>query len=158
MTKFVPSSTYKLEEETLKVKQISYPPNPKPSFNPKRAQKQTTNSSMPNLDRVYTCMFCGRDGHLVEFCFHRINHEHRLRAKDFRNSHHIFHDMCGSKLDPNLGHGSTSSCTSQRTSCLSQSDASSFHTMPPSRPLHHFSYCEKDGHQFHSCFRRVRHM
>jgi hypothetical protein len=38
-TKFVSSSTYKDEEETLKVKQIAYPPNPKPFFNPKRAQK-----------------------------------------------------------------------------------------------------------------------
>jgi hypothetical protein len=37
--KFVPSSTYNDEEETLKGKQIPYPPNPKSSFNPKRAQK-----------------------------------------------------------------------------------------------------------------------
>jgi hypothetical protein len=56
-TKFVPSSTYNDEEETLKAKQIPYPPNPKSSFNPKRAQKQTTNSSMSNLDGVYICMF-----------------------------------------------------------------------------------------------------
>jgi hypothetical protein len=35
-TKFVPRSMYKDEEETLKAKQIPYPPNPKPSFNPKR--------------------------------------------------------------------------------------------------------------------------
>jgi hypothetical protein len=33
--KFVPSSTYKDEEETLKAKQISYPLIPKPSFNSK---------------------------------------------------------------------------------------------------------------------------
>jgi hypothetical protein len=65
--KFVPSSTYKVEEETLKAKQIPYPPNPKPSFNPKRAQKQTTNPSMPNLDGVYTCIFCDCAGHLDEF-------------------------------------------------------------------------------------------
>jgi hypothetical protein len=31
-TKFVPKFTYKDEEETLKAKQIPYPPNPKPSF------------------------------------------------------------------------------------------------------------------------------
>jgi hypothetical protein len=42
-TKFMPSSTCKDEEETLKAKQIPYPPNPKPFFNLKRAQKQTTN-------------------------------------------------------------------------------------------------------------------
>jgi hypothetical protein len=42
-TKFVPSSPYKDEKETLKTKQIPYPPNPKSSFNPKRAQKQASN-------------------------------------------------------------------------------------------------------------------
>jgi hypothetical protein len=67
-TKFVSSSTYKDEEQTLKAKQIPYPPNPKPSFNLKRAQKQTTNSCMPNLDGAYICMFCGRASHLDEFC------------------------------------------------------------------------------------------
>jgi hypothetical protein len=63
----VPSSTYKDEEETLKAKQISYPPNAKPSFNPKRAQKKTTNPSMSNLDGVYICMFYGCADHLDEF-------------------------------------------------------------------------------------------
>jgi hypothetical protein len=53
-TKFVPSCTYKDEEETIKAKPIPYPPNPKPSFNPKKVQRQTTNSSMHNLDGVYT--------------------------------------------------------------------------------------------------------
>jgi hypothetical protein len=53
-TKFVPNSTYKDEEETIKAKPIPYPPNPKPSFNPKKVQRQTTNSSMHNLDGVYT--------------------------------------------------------------------------------------------------------
>jgi hypothetical protein len=68
-TKFVPSSTYNDEEESLKAKQSPYPPNPKPSFNPKRAQKQTSNPSMPNLDGVYIYIFCGHAGHLDEFCF-----------------------------------------------------------------------------------------
>jgi hypothetical protein len=71
-TKFVPSSTYKYEEETLKAKQIPYPPNPKSSVNPKRAQKQATNPAMPNLDGVYICMFCGRAGHLGEFSFQSV--------------------------------------------------------------------------------------
>jgi hypothetical protein len=55
-TKFVLRSTYKDEKETLKAKPIPYPSNPKSSFNPKRVQRQTTSSSMPNLDGVYTCM------------------------------------------------------------------------------------------------------
>jgi hypothetical protein len=76
-TKFVPSSTYNDEEETLNAKQIPYPPNPKSSFNPKRAQKQTTNPSMPNLDGVYISMFCGRARHLDEFYFWRKRMEKR---------------------------------------------------------------------------------
>jgi hypothetical protein len=39
-TKFMPTSTYNDEEETLKAKQIPYPRNPKPSFNPKRGVKR----------------------------------------------------------------------------------------------------------------------
>jgi hypothetical protein len=42
---FVPSSTYKDMEEILKAKQIPQPPNPKLSFNLKRAKKQITNAS-----------------------------------------------------------------------------------------------------------------
>jgi hypothetical protein len=85
--KFVPSSTYKDEEETLKAKPIPYPPNPKPSFNLKKVQSQTTNSSMPNLDGVCTCMFCGRAGHMDKFCFRckRIEKRHFEYA---RNSYH----------------------------------------------------------------------
>jgi hypothetical protein len=84
--KFVPSSTYKDEEETLKAKQIPYPPNPKSSFNPKRAQKQTTNPSIPNLVGAYICMFCGRAGHLDEFCFRR-NRMEKMHVDYARNSY-----------------------------------------------------------------------
>jgi hypothetical protein len=65
-TKFVPISTYNDEEETIKAKQIPYPPNPKPSFNPKRGVK--TESPKPR-EEVFICMFCGHVGHLDEFCF-----------------------------------------------------------------------------------------
>jgi hypothetical protein len=85
--KFVSNSTYNDEEEILKVKQIPYPPNPKSSFNPKRAQKQTINSSISNLDGVYTYMFCGRAGHLVKFCFRHKRTEKR-RVDYARNSYH----------------------------------------------------------------------
>jgi hypothetical protein len=86
-TKFVPSSTYKDEEETLKHKQISYPPNTKPSFNPKRVQNQTTNPSMTNLHGVYMCMFCVHVGHLDEFCFRRKRIE--KRRVDYARKTHI---------------------------------------------------------------------
>jgi hypothetical protein len=87
-TKFVPSSTYNDEEETLKAKQIPYPPNPKPSFNPKKVQRKTTNSSMLNLDGVYTCMFCGRAGHLDKFCF---RHK-RIEKRHFEYARNSYHD------------------------------------------------------------------
>jgi hypothetical protein len=58
-TKFVPSSTYKDEEETLKAKQIPYPPNPKPSFTPKRAQKQASNQpTHPCLTLMVLTLAC----------------------------------------------------------------------------------------------------
>jgi hypothetical protein len=100
-TTFMPSSTYKYEEETLKAKQISYPPNPKPSFNPKRDQKQTTNPSNPkpsfnpkrevrketskSREKALICMFCGCASHLNDFCFHRKRIEKR-RFDYARNS------------------------------------------------------------------------
>jgi hypothetical protein len=46
-TKFVPSSTYNDEEETLKAKQIPYPPNPKPSFN----LKERCEERIPQAER-----------------------------------------------------------------------------------------------------------
>jgi hypothetical protein len=85
-TKFVSSSTYKDEEQTLKAKQIPYPLNPKSSFNPKRAQKQTTNSCMSNFDDVYIYMFCGRAGHLDEFCLRRKRIE-KMHFDYARNSY-----------------------------------------------------------------------
>jgi hypothetical protein len=73
-TKFVPSSTYNDEEETLKTKQISYPPNPKPSSNSKRGVKRE--STKPR-EEAFVCIFCGRAGHLNEFCFQQKRIERR---------------------------------------------------------------------------------
>jgi hypothetical protein len=80
-TKFMPSSTYNGEEETLKAKQIPYPPNPKPSFNPKRGVKR----EFPKpREEAFVCMFCGRAGHLDEFCF-RWKRIERRRVEYARN-------------------------------------------------------------------------
>jgi hypothetical protein len=38
--KFIPSSNYHKEEETIKSTKAYYPSNPKPSFNPKRGVKK----------------------------------------------------------------------------------------------------------------------
>jgi hypothetical protein len=64
--KFVPSSNYHKEEESLKPTKTHYPSNPKSSFNPKRGvEKNTPNPS----EKVYIYKFCDRVGHLDEFCF-----------------------------------------------------------------------------------------
>jgi hypothetical protein len=42
--KFVPSSNYHKEEESLKSTKTHYPSNPKPSFNPKRVVKKYSKS------------------------------------------------------------------------------------------------------------------
>jgi hypothetical protein len=79
--KFVPSSSYHKEEEALKPTKAHYPSNPKPSFNPKREARKET----PKLrEEAFICMFCGRAGHLDEFCFwqKRIERRHVKYARD----------------------------------------------------------------------------
>jgi hypothetical protein len=63
--KFVPSSSYHKEEETLKQTKSHYPSNPKPSFNPKREARKETKLR----EEDFVCLFCGCAGHLDEFCF-----------------------------------------------------------------------------------------
>jgi hypothetical protein len=82
--KFVPSSNYHKEEESLKPTKTHYPSNPKPSFNPKRGVKKNT----PNpSEEVYICLFYGRAGHLDEFCF-RCKRIEKRRVDYARNSYH----------------------------------------------------------------------
>jgi hypothetical protein len=72
--KFIPSSNYHKEEETVKFIKTHYPSNPKPSFNPKReVRKEAPKSS----EEAFVCMFYGRAGHVDEFCFHRKRIEKR---------------------------------------------------------------------------------
>jgi hypothetical protein len=72
--KFIPSSNYHKEEEALKSAKTHYPSNPKPSFNPKREVKR---ESFKPREKAFICMFCGRAGHLDEFCFHHKRIEKR---------------------------------------------------------------------------------
>jgi hypothetical protein len=65
-SKFIPTSTYHKEEPTIKSTKAHYSSNSKPSFNPKREVRKET----PKLrEEAFVCMFCGRAGHLDEFCF-----------------------------------------------------------------------------------------
>jgi hypothetical protein len=80
--KFVPTSNYHKEEETIKSTKTHYPSNPKPSFNPKREVRK----EIPNpREEAFVCIFCGCASHLVEFCFHRKRIEKRSFDYD-RNS------------------------------------------------------------------------
>jgi hypothetical protein len=64
--KFIPSFTYDQEEKRIKSTKAHYPSNPKPSINPKREVRKET----PKLrEEDFVCIFCGRAGHLDEFCF-----------------------------------------------------------------------------------------
>jgi hypothetical protein len=80
--KFIPSSTYHKEEETIKSTKAHYPSNPKSSFNPKRDVKKATPKPR---EAAFICMLCGRAGHLDEFCFRRKRIERR-RFEYARNS------------------------------------------------------------------------
>jgi hypothetical protein len=81
--KFIPRSIYHKEEATIKSTKTHYPSNPKPSFNPKRE----VTKEIPKLrEEAFVCMFCGRAGHLGEFCFHRKRIEKR-RFDYARNSY-----------------------------------------------------------------------
>jgi hypothetical protein len=81
--KFVPTSNYHKEEETINFIKTHYPFSPKPSFNPKREVRK----EIPKpREEAFICMFCGHAGHLDEFCFYRK----RIKKRRFdyaRNSH-----------------------------------------------------------------------
>jgi hypothetical protein len=79
--KFIPSSTYHQEEKIIKFIKTHYPSNPKPSFNPKRDVRK---ENPKPREEACVCMFCGRVGHLDEFCFwcKRIEKRHLDYARN----------------------------------------------------------------------------
>jgi hypothetical protein len=81
--KFVSSFSYHKEEEALKSTKVHYPCNPKTSFNPKRDVKR---ESPKPREEAFVCIFCGRAGHLDEFCFWRKRIERRC-VEYARNSY-----------------------------------------------------------------------
>jgi hypothetical protein len=79
--KFIPSSSYHKEEATIKSTKAHYPSNPKPYFKPKREARKETPKPR---EEAFIHMFCGRAGHLDEFCFRqkRIERRHVEYARD----------------------------------------------------------------------------
>jgi hypothetical protein len=103
--KFVPSSNYHKEEETLKSTKTHYPSNPKPYFNPKREVKKETPKPR---EEAFICMFCGCAGHLDEFCFCRK----RIEKRCFDYARNLYHDefidflpRTSSHASPHFFHG-----------------------------------------------------
>jgi hypothetical protein len=72
--KFILSSTYHKEEAIIKPTKAHYPSKTKSSFNPKREGRKETPKPR---EKSFICMFCGRAGHLNEFCFRRKRIEKR---------------------------------------------------------------------------------
>jgi hypothetical protein len=81
--KFIPRSSYHKEEATIKSTKAHYPSNTKSSFNPKREGRKETPKPR---EEAFVCIFCGRAGHLNEFCFRRKRIERR-RIEYARNSY-----------------------------------------------------------------------
>jgi hypothetical protein len=102
--KFIPSSIYHQEEKIIKSNKAHYPSNPKPSFNPKREVGKETAKLR---EEAFVCMFCGRVGHLVEFCFRRKRIE--MRRFDYaRNSYRDeFSDFPSRSFSHALSHTSS---------------------------------------------------
>jgi uncharacterized protein YjeT (DUF2065 family) len=81
--KFIPTSNFHQEEETIKSTKTHYPSSPKPSFNPKREVRKETPKPR---DEAFICMSCGRASHLNEFCFRHKRIE-KMRFNYDRNSY-----------------------------------------------------------------------
>jgi hypothetical protein len=80
---FLAPATIK-EEKALKPTKAHYPSDPKAFFNPKREVRKETPKPR---EKAFVCMFCGRAGHLDEFCF-RWKRIERRRVEYARDSYH----------------------------------------------------------------------
>jgi predicted nuclease with TOPRIM domain len=114
-----------------------------------------THTSKPN----FHCTFCKKDGHTVEFCFRRVKHERRVRAKAVKKPRSLSHGTCDSNVGTKSSIEVDASCSkSQGISHLQENGNSSTQTVPPDRPLYHCSLCGKDEHQESFCYHRARKM
>jgi hypothetical protein len=98
-SKFVPTSNYHKEEQTIKSTKTHYPSSPKPSFNPKREVRK----EIPKpREKVFVCTFCGRTGHLDEFCFRRK----RIEQRHFEYAKNSYRDEFLDFLSRSYSHAS----------------------------------------------------
>jgi hypothetical protein len=92
-----------------------------------------THTSKPK----FHCTFCNKDGHIVEFCFRRVKHKPRVRAKAFKKPRSLSHGTCDSNVGSKSSIEVDASCSkSQGTSHLQEKGDLSTQTVPPDRPLY----------------------
>jgi hypothetical protein len=80
---FLAPATIKKRKHLNQPKPITYPIQSYPSTNPKRGVK---GESPKPREEAFVCMFCGRAGHIDEFCFQQKRIERR-RVEYARNSY-----------------------------------------------------------------------
>jgi hypothetical protein len=103
--KFVPSSNYHKEEETIKSTKTHYPFNPKPYFNNKREVRRETPKPR---EEAFICMFCACASHMDEFCFRRKRIEKRrfdYARNSYRNEFIDFLPCTSSRASSHFFHG-----------------------------------------------------
>jgi hypothetical protein len=117
--KFIPISTYHQEEKTIKSIKAHYPSNPKPSFNPKR---EVSKEPPKPREKAFVCMFCGRAGHLNEFCFRRKRIEKRYfeyARNSYRDEFIDFPPCSYSRVPPHSYSHALPHISSRALSCVS---------------------------------------
>ena len=80
-----------------------------------------------------------------------VKHERRVRAMAFRKPRSLSHGMCAPSVSTKLNVDASSSMSQGTSHMLENGDLSS-QTMPSNRPLYHYSFCGKDGHQQSFCY------
>jgi hypothetical protein len=117
--KYIPISTYHQEEKTIKSIKAHYPSNPKPSFNPKREVRKEPPKPR---EKAFVCMFCGRAGHLNEFCFRRKRIEKRYfeyARNSYRDEFIDFPPRSYSRVPPHSYSHALPHISSHALSCVS---------------------------------------
>jgi hypothetical protein len=121
-SKFIPNFTYHKEEATIKSTKAHYPSNLNPSFDPKREVRKET---LKLREEAFICMFCGRAGHLEEFCFQRkrIERRHVEYARDSYRDEFIDFPPCSYSYVPPRFYSRASPRTFSRVLLRTSSDA-----------------------------------
>jgi hypothetical protein len=118
-----PEATSSLERESLDGVMCASALDSSPIANPKLvassgvAQGDLNGKSASHCFGIHTSKprfhytFCKKDGHTVEFCFCRVKHERRVRAKSFKKPCSLSHGTCDSNVGTKLDVGVDASCS-----------------------------------------------